>query len=298
MPPIVAANVVVVGSVNVDMVFRVPSLPAPGETVIGGTFSEGPGGKGANAAAAAARLGARTLFVGLVGHGHLGHRALHDLEEAGVEATLVEERTTQTGVAGILVDESGENMIAVASGANAEVDGRFVREALARVEVDHASVLTNLEIPDDAVAAAAEAAEANEWPLILNPAPARAVHATTLARCSVVVANRVEARLLGAADALLEAGAGAVIVTLGGEGADLHRPGRPVHHQPAFPVEVADTTGAGDAFCGALAWALADGRDIEEGIRMGAAAGALACREVGARAGLPDRSELETLMAG
>lgn len=289
---------IVVGSVNVDMVFRVPRLPAPGETVIGGTFADGPGGKGANAAAAAARLGARTLFVGLVGRGPLGHQALHDLEEAGVDASLVEERDAHTGVAGILVDEAGENMIAVASGANAEVDEAFVREALGRVDAERAVVLSNLEVPDEAVSAAAEVAEERRWPLVLNPAPARAVDRRTLDRCSVVVANSPEARTLGSPGALLEAGAGAVVVTLGAEGAELHRPGRPPHHQPAFPVEVADTTGAGDAFCGGLVWALAEGRDLEEGIRVAAAAGALACRALGARAALPERAELEAFVSG
>lgn len=298
MPLVVAANVLVVGSVNVDMVFRVPRLPAPGETVIGGTFSQGPGGKGANAAAAAARLGARTRFVGLVGQGFLGHQAVRDLEEAGVDTTLVEERATHTGVAGILVDEAGENVIAVASGANAEVDGRFVADALARLDADGAVVLTNLEVPDGAVSAAAEVAEANGWPVILNPAPARPVAPATLARCSIVVANRMEAQALGSAAALLEAGVNAVVVTLGGDGVDLHRAGRPLHQQPAFPVDVADTTGAGDAFCGALAWAVGEGRDLEDAVRFGAAAGALACRAVGARGGLPDRAELEATAGG
>ena len=298
MPLVVAANVLVVGSVNVDMVFRVPRLPAPGETVIGGTFTQGPGGKGANAAAAAARLGAETRFVGLVGHDFLGHHALRDLEESGVDTTLVSERATHTGVAGILVDDAGENVVAVASGANAEVDGGFVRNALSRVDAEGAVLLTNLEVPDDAVSAAAEVAETNGWPVILNPAPARPVASSTLARCSVVVANRMEARALGSAASLLEAGVNTVIVTLGGDGVELHRAGRPLHHQPALAVDVVDTTGAGDAFCGALAWALAEGRDLEDAVRFGAAAGALACRAVGARAGLPDRAELEAMAGG
>lgn len=283
---------------NVDMVFRVPRLPGPGETVAGGTFSDGPGGKGANAAAAAATLGARTVFVGLVGHGPLGLQSIHDLEEVGVDASLVEERDAPTGVAGILVDREGENLIAVASGANAELDEAYVRRALRKVDAERAVVLTNLEVPDEAVATAADVAEARGWPLILNPAPARAVDERTLARCSAVIANRSEARALGEIEALLEAGADAVIVTLGPDGADLHRPGSPPHHQPGFEVEVADTTGAGDAFCGALAWARSDGRDVEEAVRVAAAAGALACRGVGARASIPDRSEVDELLSG
>jgi ribokinase len=298
MPLGVAANVVVVGSVNVDMVFRVPSLPDPGETVVGGTFSRAPGGKGANAAVAAARLGARTWFAGLVGHDELGHQARRDLEAADVDVSLVGERPSPTGVAGILVDRAGRNLIAVASGANADVDGTFVRDALAHIDAPDAVVLANLEVPDDAVAAAAEVAETKGWPFFLNPAPARPVEAGTLARCSLLVANEGEARTLGSVADLLEAGVGAVVTTRGADGADLYRPGSPAHHQPPFRVNVMDTTGAGDAFCGAVACALSEDLGLEEAVRLGTAAGALACREVGARAGLPDRAELEALAGG
>ena len=292
-----AANVVVVGSVNVDMVFRVPRLPGPGETVTRGSFSRGPGGKGGNQAAAAARLGARTSFVGLVGDDQLGAEARQDLEAAGVNASLLGTGTASTGVAGIFVDDAGENMIAVASGANALLDGPAVRRALAGLDAEGAVVLANLEVPDEAVIAAAEAAEKRGWVFVLNPAPARQVPPEVLSRCSVLVPNEVEVAALGlgSVQELLEAGVGAVVVTLGARGAELHRPDRPVHHQPSFPGPVIDTTGAGDAFCGALGWALAGGTDLQQAVRLAAAAGALACREVGARAGLPDRAEVERL---
>jgi ribokinase len=293
----VAANVVVVGSVNVDMVFRVPRLPGPGETVTGGSFSRGPGGKGGNQAAAAARLGARTSFVGLVGDDQLGAEARQDLEAAGVNASLLGTGTAPTGVAGIFVDDAGENMIAVASGANALLDGPAVRRALAGLDAEGAVLLANLEVPDEAVIAAAEAAEKRAWVFVLNPAPARQVPPEVLSRCSVLVPNEVEVAALGlgSVQELLEAGVGAAVVTLGARGAELHRPDRPVHHQPSFPGPVIDTTGAGDAFCGALCWALGEGADLGSAVRLAAAAGALACREVGARAGLPDRAELERL---
>jgi ribokinase len=293
----VAANVVVVGSVNVDMVFRVPRLPGPGETVTRGSFSRGPGGKGGNQAAAAARLGARTSFVGLVGDDQLGAEARQDLEAAGVNASLLGTGTASTGVAGIFVDDAGENMIAVASGANALLDGPAVRRALAGLDAEGAVVLANLEVPDEAVIAAAEAAEKRGWVFVLNPAPARQVPPEVLSRCSVLVPNEVEVAALGlgSVQELLEAGVGAVVVTLGARGAELHRPDRPVHHQPSFPGPVIDTTGAGDAFCGALCWALGEGADLGSAVRLAAAAGALACREVGARAGLPDRAEVERL---
>jgi ribokinase len=294
----VEGNVVVVGSVNVDMVFRVPRLPAPGETVTRGSFSRGPGGKGGNQAAAAARLGARTWFVGLVGDDELGAEARQDLDTAGVDVSLVGTGSGHTGVAGIFVDERGENMIAVASGANAEVDGVAVAEALARIDAGSAVVLANLEIPDGAVASAAQGAGDRGWRFVLNPAPARPVPDEVLARCDVVVPNEGEAAKLGGADGILEAGARAVVVTRGPAGADLHRPDRSVHHQPAFDLDVLDTTGAGDAFCGTLAWALAEGRELEEAVRLAAAAGALASRAEGARGGLPTPGELQQVLRG
>jgi ribokinase len=294
------SGVVVVGSVNVDMVFRVPRLPGPGETVTRGSFTRGPGGKGGNQAVAAARLGARTWFLGLVGDDELGAEARRDLESAGVDVNLVRTGSTHTGVAGIFVDDEGENMIAVASGANAQVDGPTVRRALSGVGVDEAVVLANLEIPDEAVIAAATVAGERGWSFVLNPAPAREIPGDVMTRCSVLVPNEVEMDNLGggSVDDLLDAGVGAVVVTRGRQGADLHRPGRPVHRQPSFPGEVVDTTGAGDAFCGALGWALAGGTDLEQAVRLAAAAGALACREVGARGGLPDRAEVERLAGG
>jgi ribokinase len=290
----VSANVIVVGSANVDLVMRVPRLPAPGETAIGGTFSRAPGGKGANQAAAAARLGARTWFVGRVGDDDLGAWTRGDLESVGVDCSRLGTSREPTGVAQIWVDEAGENEIVVASGANADVDEAFVRQALDALDVGTAVVLANLEIPDEAVVAAAETAGERRWPFVLNPAPARPLPAEVLARTAVLTPNRTEATALGGGvDALLTAGVGTVAVTLGADGVELHRRGREIHRQPAFAVDVRDTTGAGDAFSGALAWAIADGRDAEDAVRLAAGAGALATRAVGARASLPTREELE-----
>jgi ribokinase len=287
------AEVVVVGSVNVDLVFRVPRLPSVGETVTGSTFLRGPGGKGANQAAAAARLGARAWFVGMVGDDQLGQEARRDLEGSGVDVTGLGKATGHTGVAGILVGKGGDNLIAVASGANAELSEQFVREALAGIGAEAPVVLANLEIPEEAVSAAAEAAAEREWTFVLNPAPARALDRALLSRCSVLVPNEKEAEALESAEELLAAGVGAVVVTRGAEGADLHRPDRTPHRQPAFRVDVADTTGAGDAFCGALAWALAGVPEVQA-----AAAGALACSGVGARASLPTEQEVRALAGG
>ena len=291
------ADVVVVGSVNVDLVVRVPRLPSTGETVTGGTFTRAPGGKGANQAAAAARLGARTRFVGLVGPDDLGAEARGELEAAGVDVSALGTGHAPTGVAGILVDDRGDNVIAVASGANAELSPAYVREALRAIDVGSPVVLSNLEIPLDAVTATAEWAGERSGRFILNPAPARPLDRSLLGRCSVVVANEREASGLGpsSVEDVLAAGPDAVVVTRGPEGADLHVRDRPAHRQQAFAADIVDSTGAGDAFCGALAWALGDGRKAEEAVRLAAAAGALACRAVGARGSLPSREEVLAL---
>lgn len=281
---------VVVGSVNVDLVVQVPTLPAAGETVIGGTFSRSPGGKGGNQAVAAARLGARTWFVGLVGNDDHAREARADLEAAGVDVSHLGETDEPTGVAVILVDQQGENVIAVASGANSLLTAAHVRTALERIPAERAVVLANLEIPGEAVAAASEEATGRGWPFVLNAAPSRPIPSSVLARCDVVVANQGEAEPLDAA-------ARAVVVTMGPGGAEIRRAGQDTLHQPAFSVEAVDTTGAGDAFVATVAWALAEDRGLEEAVRLAAAAGALACRKVGARAALPDRAELERFVA-
>jgi ribokinase len=275
----------------------VARLPAPGETVTGGAFTRAPGGKGANAAAAAARLGAPTRFVGLVGRDDFGTKAREDLRAEGVDVTHLGEADDPTGVAAILVEEGGQNVIAVASGANAAVSSGYVRRALDAIDVERAVILANLEIPDGAIDVAAHLAVGRGWPFVLNPAPARPIAAGVLSGCDVVVPNEREAAVLGGVDDLLGNGGRAVVVTRGSAGADLHRPGRPVHHEPAPEVEAVDSTGAGDAFCAAVAVALAEGRDLEDAVRWGTAAGALACRRVGARTALPTREELEAFLS-
>jgi ribokinase len=293
------ASVVVVGSVNEDLVIKAPDLPAPGQTVIGGSFHAARGGKGANQAAAAARLGARAWLVGLTGDDEFGEHAREHLHDAGVDLSALGTGASHTGVALIIVDERGENLIAVASGANAEVTPELVVRSFRAIEAEQAVVLANLEVPDDAVMVAAVEARARGWRFVLNPAPARPVSPALLAACDMISPNESESLALGypSVDALVAEGVGAVVVTRGDAGADVFRPGRPVHHQDAFPVVPVDTTGAGDAFSAALAWAVAEGRSLEEGVRLAAGAGALATRDVGARASLPERAELERFVA-
>jgi ribokinase len=237
--------------------------------------------------------------VGLTGDDDFGRQARADLRDAGVDLSELGTGSARTGVALIMVDDRGENLIAVASGANAEVTGDMVARSFRRIEVRHAAVLANLEVSDDAVLAAAGEARARGWRFVLNPAPARPLPAPLLAACDVISPNELEVEALGwpSVDALLEQGVGAVVVTGGAAGVDLYRPGVPAHHQEAFPVGVVDTTGAGDAFSAALTWAMAEGRRLEDAVRLAAGAGALATRQVGARASLPDRAELLSFAA-
>ena len=289
--------VVVVGSVNADLVVRLPRLPAPGETVLEGTYHRGGGGKGANQASAAARLGAHAVLVGRVGADDLGREARRDLASAGVDVTFVAEGTEPTGVALILVDAAGENLIGVASGANMEVTADQVTEAVGSIPGDRAVVLAGLEVPDQAVAAAGRAARSRGFPFVLNPAPAKPIPRDLVGLCDVLTPNRTEVGGLGfgSPEDLLAAGAGAVAVTLGAEGVAVHRPGLPVAAVPAFPVDVVDTTGAGDAFSGALAWALASGESLDDAVELACAAAALSTRSLGARAGQPTAEEVRIL---
>ncbi|MBA2254984.1 MAG: ribokinase [Chloroflexi bacterium] len=287
----------VLGSVNVDLVMTVPRLPSPGETVVGGRFARHAGGKGANQAVAAARLGAHVVFVGAVGDDEEGRRCRHELVAEGIEVSPLATVAAPTGVAAILVDEAGENLIAVASGANDLLDATAVDVAFAALPDGPAVVLASLEVPLAAVERAAQVAQQRGWRLVLNPAPARPLPPTLLEACEVIVPNAGEAEALGGLEALMAAGAGAVVVTLGAGGASLHRPGMETVRRPAPAVEVIDTTGAGDAFNGTLAWALASGWPIEAGLEAAVAAGGLSTRGSGARARLATRGELEELLA-
>ena len=287
--------VVVVGSVNADLVVSVRQLPRPGETVTGGTFARHGGGKGANQAVAAARLGARVVFAGAVGADDLGDEALELLTGEGVDvsATLRLDDVA-TGVAVIVVDERGENQIAVASGANGALTGAMVERAL-DLRGDGV-VLLGHEVPDEAVLAGARAARAAGWTAILNPAPARPL-ADGLGGV-LLTPNADEARALAgeddvqAAAAALAARTGAaVLVTLGADGA-LLLDGDRADRLPAPAVDVVDTTGAGDTVNGALAAELAAGRPLRDAAEFALAAAALSTRAAGAREGMPRRDEV------
>jgi len=291
-------SVVVVGAINIDLVIRLPRLPARGETVTGGTFTTTHGGKGANQSVAARRLGAAVTLIGAVGDDAFGGEALENLKAEGVDIAQVAVKRKPTGVAQIMVDDDGENVVAVAPGANSELTATEVETAMRKVTTQDSVVVASLEVPEVAVIAAARTARRSGWQFILNPAPAYALPAALLTSCDILTPNEHEVTLLGLpVEAILQNGVKAVIITRGADGADLVRPGRPVLHQGAFEVDVVDTTGAGDAFSATLAWALAEGRPIEEALRLAVAGGALATRSLGARTGFATRSEVEQLAA-
>jgi ribokinase len=294
-----APRVVVVGSINADLVVSAPALPGPGETVTGGTFARHGGGKGANQAVAAARLGAAVALVGAVGDDDLGAAALAELAAEGIDVAAVSRAAgLATGVALIVVDRAGENAIAVASGANGALDAARVAAALdGRLTGPGGVVLLGHEVSDEAVLAGARAAHAAGWTAVLNPAPARPLGDELLALAPLLTPNATEAAALtGEADpeaaaAALAASTGApVLVTLGSAGALLLDGGR-AERIPPPRVDVVDTTGAGDTLNGALAAELARGADLQRAARAAVAAAALSTQAAGARGGMPRRDE-------
>jgi ribokinase len=296
-------RVVVVGSINVDLVVAVSRLPSAGETVAGGRFARHGGGKSANQAVAAARLGAAVSFVGAVGDDEMGEAAVRELDSEGIDVSRVARVSAPTGVALIVVDAAGENQIAVASGANAELSPDHVTAALRDLLAPTAAprsrgvVLLGHEVSEAVVAAAAEAAGAAGWPVVLNPAPARDLPDAALA---VLTPNASEAAELtghdepsDAARALAEQTGAAVLITLGADGALLLEPGGEPVRLPATKVGVVDTTGAGDTVNGALAAELAASRPLAGAARFALAAAALSTTAEGARGGMPARDEVE-----
>lgn len=289
-PPAGPVDVLVFGSANLDIVAGALRHPAPGETVLGTTYAEHAGGKGLNQAVAAARSGARVAFAAALGDDDAGRRLRGVLADEQIETGHVSTDPAPTGRAVIVVDPHGENSIVVVPGANANV--RAPRPLPpARV------VLAQLEVPLDEVLAVFRAARDQGSTTVLNPAPAAELPPELVALCDVIVPNEHEAELLGGPDALLQGGAGAVIVTRGAAGADVITADGHVHLDP-HPVEPVDTTGAGDAFCGSLCARLAAGDELAAAVRWAAVAGALATTVRGAVPGQPRASAIEAALAG
>lgn len=304
MPP----RIVVVGSSNTDLVVRAPTLPGPGETVLGSSFLVTPGGKGANQAVAAARLGARVTLVARLGADEFGDRALAGLGREGIDTRFVaRDAEAASGVALIVVSESGENAIAVAPGANMRLTAADVDRAAAAIR-DADMLLLQLETPLPTVRHAATLAMKAGVPVILNPAPAAPLAGELLSRVSVLTPNELEAAALtggsgAGVDAARQAalrlhasGVRDVVITLGREGA-LMEGAAGSGHVPGCTVTAVDTTAAGDAFNGALAVALAEGASLEHAVRFANRAAALSITRPGAQPSLPTREAVESFPA-
>jgi ribokinase len=300
-----APQLLVVGSLNMDLLVRVGSLPGPGETITGGTFEMAGGGKGANQAVAAARAGAAVAMVGAVGRDEFGARLLEELAGEGVSVAAVARLPdVATGLAAIVVDEDGENQIAVASGANHMLRAGHVQRAFEELDLERGRcALLSLEVDDEVVVEGAERAAAHGMAVVVNPAPARPLAAELIARRLILTPNEGEAaELTGredpaeAAAALVDAGARAALVTAGARGVFV-ADGAGVEQIEPPTVSVRDTTGAGDAFSGVFAAGLARGWELQRAAGWATAAAALSVTRSGARGGMPTASEIEAVVA-
>lgn len=302
-------TILVVGSINMDMVVRGPHMPAPGETVLGGEFKTSFGGKGANQAVAVARLGGRCRMIGRVGNDTFGRDLLNNIGKEGVDVSAVAlSQDDSTGIAMIFVDSNGENSIIVASGANYSVtpdDDIFPNED---AFADAAIVLLQLELPLPTVRAAMDLARRHNCKIILDPAPAPRVMPEDICHVDVISPNAKEAQMITgkraaevaeeklAASDLIAKGAKTAVLKLGPRGCLVVTADGHFYTLPPYKVEVIDTTAAGDAFTGALAVALTVGQHIKHAARFANAAGALACTRIGAHSAMPTADEVEILM--
>lgn len=297
-------RIVVVGSSNTDLVIKADRLPEPGETLLGGQFMMAAGGKGANQAVAAQRLGGEVSFVASVGDDVFGKDSIENYRREGMDISFVSvKKGVPSGVATILVDAAAENVIVVASGAN----GTLGKEEIDRAAEQIASadfLLLQLEIPMDTVEYAVQKAFEAGTRVVLNPAPAAALSERLLSRLWLITPNRTETQLITglsvtseqeasvAADALAAKGVRNVVITLGSKGAYFLAEDGARGVIPANPVEAQDTTGAGDTFNGALCVALSEGKTLPEACRFASKASAIAVTRMGAQPSIPYRKEI------
>lgn len=289
-PPL-SSSVVVLGSLNMDLIGRTGAFPRPGETVLGSTFTTAPGGKGGNQAVAAARAGATVRMIAAVGDDVFADGLRAHLVQAGVDVTGVRAVDGPSGVAMITVDDGAENTIVVLPGANGRLTD--IDDDLRRALSGAGALLTQLEVPPATVLAAAELAQAAGVPVVLNPSPVIAVPDRLWSLVTVVVVNESEA----AAYARHLAGIPWCITTLGADGCEVRGPDGAADHVAAFPVDAVDTTGAGDAFAGTLTAAWAAGVPPRDAVRRACAAGALATTVPGAGDAAPSASDVDRLLA-
>jgi ribokinase len=296
-------KIIVVGSTNMDMVVKTDHIPVPGETVLSGSFFMNPGGKGANQAVAVARLGGEAVFISKLGSDIFGKQSFQLLEEEGINTSyMLSDNDLPSGVAMITVDQSGENSIVVASGANANLHPADLENALD--EIGRADIiLMQLEIPMDTVLFVAEYVAGREARVILNPAPARDLPAELLNRLDIITPNKTEAEMLSgikvnnlenakkAARAIHEKGVKNVVVTMGPLGAVICQLGK-IQVVPAPKADAIDSTAAGDVFNGALAVALSEDKPLAEAVKFACEAAAISVTRLGAQSSIPYRNEL------
>lgn len=295
-------KIVVAGSSNTDMICRVPHIPKPGETVLGGDFFVVQGGKGANQAVAAARAGGNVTFIACVGDDLFGRQALESYQSDGIDTSCIEMvSNVPTGVALINVADSGENSISVAPGANAKLTPEII-ENYRNVISGADMVLVQLEIPIETVYRIIRIAWSAGVPVVLNPAPARTIDREILAMLALVTPNEHEALMLAGrgmdgcsvstlADRIQDNGAGAVVITTGDEGA-FFRQGSQEGHVAGIPVTAVDTTAAGDTFNGYLVVELAKGKSLAEAILVANQAAAISVTRMGAQPSIPRYDEI------
>ncbi len=300
-------SIVVVGSSNTDMIIKVPHLPKPGETILGGEFTKAAGGKGANQAVAAARSGGKVTFIAKVGDDIFGESAVAGFVEDNINVDCVlKDRVAPSGVAQIFVAEDGENSIAVASGANANLSVEDIRSSINKIQSAEI-LLTQLETPIDTITEAVKIAKENNLTVVLNPAPAQPLPNKLLSLLSVITPNETEAELLTgikvvdeasaalASEALKKKGVETVIITLGSKGAFVDNNGEQ-YIVSGFEVKAVDTTGAGDVFNGALTVALSEEKSFKEAVKFANAAAALSVTKLGAQPSIPNINEIEKLL--
>ena len=300
-------RIVVVGSSNMDLVVKAARIPALGETILGGDFIMTPGGKGANQAVAAAKLGADVCLVARLGEDMFGEQSLNNFNSEGINTQYVtRSEKAPSGVALITVDQAGNNVIVVAPGANNELFADDVRNARSAI-ASAGALVAQLEVPLETVEFAARMAASYCVPFVLDPAPAQKLNPEFLSMVDVLTPNETEARILTgievtdedsarkAAGSLLESGAGAVILTMGSKGYLLATDEK-TEFVPAIVTKAVDATAAGDAFTGSLAVGLAQGRGLSDAALVANHAAALSVTKMGAQSSMPSAEEVESFM--
>lgn len=301
-------RICVIGSANIDLTFRTPRFPQPGETLTGHALHQGMGGKGANQAVAAARLGADVTFVACVGSDSFGAEAIRQYQSEGIRTEFVRQDTSQpTGTAAIIVDDNAENCIIVVPGANAGLTAEDVRRASSAIQQADA-VVCQLETPHEVTLEAFRIARAAGRLTILTPAPVMELPDELLSLCDLCVPNRTEIEVLvgravnnhddahAAANSLMSRGVKTVVLTMGGSGAFIVNETETLHI-PIVKVDAVDTTGAGDAFTAALGVSLAEGMSLQEAARRASMVAAITVTRIGTQAAFPHRAEVDERIA-